>query len=139
MRLGLERKLSKNEILEMYYNDVYWGQNIYGLRAASLEYFSKEPGKLSVSEQVILLTLLRGPNYYLNRRESLNSRYHTLFYLLTKRKKISVKKYTKSKKLNIAIGPKKLDIFGNDCIPYISSFVNHEHLYNLQLIEQRLS
>ena len=42
----LENKYSKDEILELYFNKVFWGKKIYGLRAASLEYFSKEPQHL---------------------------------------------------------------------------------------------
>jgi membrane peptidoglycan carboxypeptidase len=122
--IRLEKIYSKHEILEMYYNEVYWGRNIYGLRAASLEYLSKEPDHLSVSEQLLLLTILRGPNYYLSRNDVLNSRFHALLSILRKRAKISSKKFSKSKRAKVAIGKNRLFTFKNGCITHIARSIN---------------
>jgi penicillin-binding protein 1A len=58
----LEAWLSKNEILSRYLSNVYFGDNVYGLRAASLHYFSVEPEQLSVSQAAMLAGLVKAPS-----------------------------------------------------------------------------
>jgi penicillin-binding protein 1A len=62
--LQIERAYTKNEILEMYANTVYYGRGAYGLRVASLTYFNKEPMKLSVAECAYLVGLFKAPERY---------------------------------------------------------------------------
>lgn len=57
----LERRLSKNEILNLYLALAPYGGNLEGLRAASLAYFGKEPRRLSLSEQALLVALPQAP------------------------------------------------------------------------------
>jgi penicillin-binding protein 1A len=58
----LEAWLSKNEILSRYLSNVYFGDNCYGLRAASLHYFSVQPEDLSVSQAAMLAGLVKAPS-----------------------------------------------------------------------------
>jgi penicillin-binding protein 1A len=58
----LEAWLSKNEILSRYLSNVYFGDNVYGLRAASLHYFNVEPEQLSVSQAAMLAGLVKAPS-----------------------------------------------------------------------------
>ena len=60
----LERKYSKDKILEMYLNDVYFGQGCYGVKKASEVFFHKQPAELSLSESALLAAVIRIPNYY---------------------------------------------------------------------------
>ncbi|MBT8165775.1 MAG: PASTA domain-containing protein [Acidimicrobiia bacterium] len=60
----MERKYSKDAILEFYLNSVYFGWNAYGIRAAGLEYFGKELQDLSVGEAAALATVIRNPSLY---------------------------------------------------------------------------
>jgi penicillin-binding protein 1A len=62
--LQIERAYTKNEILEMYANTVYYGRGAYGLRVAALTYFNKEPMKLSVAECAYLVGLFKAPERY---------------------------------------------------------------------------
>jgi membrane peptidoglycan carboxypeptidase len=125
--LKIESEYTKKEVLELYYNNVFFGKNIYGLRTASLEYFSKEPEKLSTSEQILLITLLRGPNYYLNHLDKLQNRYNFLNNSLHNKKTISSRKFNKAKKTKLRIGQKNLKIYKNDSIPFIASTINHNN------------
>jgi penicillin-binding protein 1C len=59
--LQIERRLSKDEILELYLTLAPYGGNIEGLRAASLVYFDKEPGRLTDAEQALLIALPQAP------------------------------------------------------------------------------
>lgn len=58
----LEERLSKNEILELYLNRVYFGSGFYGLGAASRFYFGKEPKDLTLAEASLLATLPKAPS-----------------------------------------------------------------------------
>ncbi|HEX5185080.1 MAG TPA: PBP1A family penicillin-binding protein [Allosphingosinicella sp.] len=58
----LEAWLTKDQILERYLSNVYFGDNVYGLRAASWHYFSHGPEKLTISEAAMLAGLVRAPS-----------------------------------------------------------------------------
>ncbi len=60
----LERRYSKDKILEMYLNDVYFGQGCYGVKTASQTFFGKLPSELSLEEAALLAAVIRIPNYY---------------------------------------------------------------------------
>ena len=58
----LEIWLTKDEILERYLSNAYFGDNTYGLRAASLHYFSRQPEKLSPGQAAMLAGLVQAPS-----------------------------------------------------------------------------
>ncbi len=60
----LEAWLSKDEILERYLSNAYFGDNTYGLRAASLHYFYRQPEKLKPEQAAMLAGLLQAPSRY---------------------------------------------------------------------------
>ena len=60
----LEEKLSKDEILELYLNIIYYGDGYYGIGNASLGYFDKLPKDLTKYEQSILVGLPNAPSVY---------------------------------------------------------------------------
>lgn len=60
----LEREFSKNEILELYLNKIYFGHGVYGIETASQFYFSKSVEQLSISEGALLAGLAKAPNGY---------------------------------------------------------------------------
>ena len=58
----LEARLTKNEILGRYLSNVYFGDNVYGLRAASLHYFYRQPERLTLSQASMLAGLVQAPS-----------------------------------------------------------------------------
>lgn len=58
----LEGRLTKDEILGRYLSNVYFGDNVYGLRAASLHYFYRKPENLTLSQSVMLAGLVQAPS-----------------------------------------------------------------------------
>ena len=58
----LEGWLTKDEILERYLSNVYFGDNVYGLRAASLHYFYRQPERLTLSQATLLAGLVQAPS-----------------------------------------------------------------------------
>ncbi|HEX2439269.1 MAG TPA: penicillin-binding protein 1A [Methylomirabilota bacterium] len=64
LALELERRYSKDRILEMYLNQVYFGHGAYGVEAASRTYFGKSVSELNVREAALLAGLPRAPTTY---------------------------------------------------------------------------
>jgi len=62
LALWLEHKHSKDQILEMYLNRVYFGAGAYGVEAASRRYFGKPASEVSLSEAAVLAGLLKAPS-----------------------------------------------------------------------------
>src|SRR5690606_27760133 len=60
--LWLEAWLTKDEILERYLSNAYFGDNVYGLRAASLHYFYRKPENLKPEQAAMLAGLLQAPS-----------------------------------------------------------------------------
>jgi len=60
----VEQTLSKDEILELYLNEIYLGQNSYGVTAAALSYFNKTLDELTVAEMAFLASLPQAPSQY---------------------------------------------------------------------------
>lgn len=60
----LERTLSKNQILELYLNEIFLGQNSYGVTAAAQTYFNKPLEKLTIEEAAYLAALPKAPSLY---------------------------------------------------------------------------
>jgi penicillin-binding protein 1A len=60
----LEREFTKQQILELYLNKVYFGDGLYGVEAASLGYFGKHAAELNVSEAALLAGLVKAPSTY---------------------------------------------------------------------------
>ncbi|MBI4638888.1 MAG: PBP1A family penicillin-binding protein [Candidatus Rokubacteria bacterium] len=64
LALELERRYSKDRILEMYLNQVYFGHGAYGIEAAARTYFGKSVSELNVRESALLAGLPRAPTSY---------------------------------------------------------------------------
>ncbi|MEL7037590.1 MAG: penicillin-binding protein 1A [Cyanobacteria bacterium J06592_8] len=61
MAIRLEQILEKDEILELYLNQVYWGHNLYGVETASRSYFNKSARDLTLAEASMLAGLIPAP------------------------------------------------------------------------------
>ncbi len=64
LALWLEAKFTKNEILEMYLNRVYFGNGAYGIDAAARRYFDLEPAELDIGQAALLAGVLPAPSRY---------------------------------------------------------------------------
>ncbi len=62
--LRIERELTKDQILELYVNRIYFGSGCYGVETASQSYFGKSAAKLDLSESALLAGLIRSPNRF---------------------------------------------------------------------------
>ena len=64
LALEIEHKYSKKEILEMYMNQIYFGQGAYGIQTAAKTYFNKDVNELTLTQCAMLADLPKSPNYY---------------------------------------------------------------------------
>ncbi len=64
LSIRIERAFSKNEILELYLNEIYLGFGSYGVAAAALNYFDKSLDNLDLAEVAFLAALPKAPNNY---------------------------------------------------------------------------
>ncbi len=77
----LERNYTKDEIVTMYLNTIFFGSNAFGIRAAAATYFAKTPQELSVEESACLVGIVNKPTRYnpvLNYDQSLARRNYVL-------------------------------------------------------------
>lgn len=64
LAIKLEKELTKNEILELYLNRVYFGHGAYGVEMASRLYFGKSVSQITLPEAALLAGLIKAPNTY---------------------------------------------------------------------------
>ncbi len=77
----IEKAMSKDKILELYLNDVFFGRRAYGIAGASLNYFNKPLDDLSLGQMAYLAGLVKGPNNYQpdkNMQKAINRRNYVL-------------------------------------------------------------
>jgi penicillin-binding protein 2D len=97
----IESKFSKDQILLMYLNTVYFGRGAYGIWAASQEYYGKTPDKLSITESAVIVGLLQGPGTYdpIKHPDKLLARRNEVLHNLVETGRISEKEFASYKKL----------------------------------------
>lgn len=83
----IEQELSKDEILELYLNHIYFGHGRYGVEEASRYYFGKSASELRLSEAALLAGIVKGPSLYSPRKNpegALQRRHYVLGQLADK-------------------------------------------------------
>ena len=73
LAVKLERNLTKNEIITLYLNTVPFGDNVFGIKNASLTFYNKTPDKVTVDEAAVLVGMLKGNTLYNPRRNLKNA------------------------------------------------------------------
>lgn len=122
--IEIERRYSKTEILDLYFQNIYFGGKLFGLRSASLFYFKKEPKNLSEIQQLELLTILRGPNYYLSQLSKTQNRFQRINLDLFSRKIITKNRFVKNQKVKVKFEKHHLQVFNDKTIPFIVKAIN---------------
>ena len=74
LSLELERRYSKDELLQIYFNEIPYGSTYYGIEAASQNYFDKSVYEITLAEAATLAALPQAPTFYLNNPDYLIAR-----------------------------------------------------------------
>ena len=107
----LERNFTKEEIIALYLNAVPFGNNVYGVRNASLTFFQKEPDRLKVEEGAVLVGMLKGNSLYNPQRnyKAAFDRRNVVLKQMVKNNKLGEIEFNKLKTQPIETNFKKLD------------------------------
>lgn len=110
LALKLEKKMSKDEILEAYLNIIYLGGSNYGVKSAAKDYFNKELNELTTRECAMLAGLTQNPNGY-NPRKNLqkgdmsptNKRTDIVLFTMHENGKLTDREYEEALKEEVVI------------------------------------
>lgn len=119
----LEKQFSKEDILEFYLNNIYFGNGAYGIQSAAKAYFNKDCHDLSINEQIFLLGLPSNPNLYNpfdNMRNALY-RKNLMIDVLAKREYLPAAEASRLKRETITLTPPEA-IAVQD---YLQSYARH--------------
>ncbi len=64
LAIRVEQVFEKDEIMEMYLNNIYWGHNTYGAQTAAQSYFNKPASELNLPEAALMAGLIQAPETY---------------------------------------------------------------------------
>lgn len=119
---NLEKRYTKDQILEAYLNSILFGANIYGIKMASLYYFNKLPKDISLSEASYLAGMIQAPNYYnaYKNHEAANERKNIVLKCMLDENYITIDEYNTEINVDIKklLGKKLLD-YKNYLSPYL--------------------
>lgn len=104
----LELHFSKDKILEMYLNEVYYGNGAYGIQRAAQTYFGKQAKQLTLAESAFLAVLPRGPKWYspYTSMERVKRRQHAILDTMVRAKWITPSQAARAKAEEITLARK---------------------------------
>src|ERR1700757_3749539 len=108
--LRIEREFTKQQILELYVNRIYFGAGCYGVETASQAYFGKNASKLNLSEAALLAGLIRSPNRFspLKNPQGAAIQRDAVLDRMVALKKIAPAQAEEAKRVKIATHPKRM-------------------------------
>ena len=108
--LRIEREFSKQQILELYVNRIYFGSGCYGVETASQAYFGKHASELNLSEAALLAGLIRSPNRFspLKNPEGAALQRNAVLDRMAELKKISGAQATQAKSARVDAHPRRM-------------------------------
>lgn len=126
LAIRLEQILSKDQILEMYLNQVYWGHNNYGVQTAARSYFNKSAENLNLAESAMMAGLIQAPEEY-SPFIHMNKAKEQQRIVLGRMKElgwITQAEYDNALKQPIKLG--KIRSFQGSALPYVTNAVAQE-------------
>ncbi|KOP24429.1 penicillin-binding protein [Hapalosiphon sp. MRB220] len=126
LAIRLEQVLTKDEILEMYLNQVYWGHNNYGIQTAARTYFNKSAASLNLAESAMMAGLIPAPEEFspfVNMKLAKQRQKEVLGRML-ELNWISQQEYNQALKQKIKLG--KIKSFQPSALPYVTNTVAQE-------------
>lgn len=141
----LEKKYSKQQILEFYINCIYYGNGYYGISAAAQGYFSKSVDELTISEIALLCGIPNNPSAYnpitnldrsLLRRNKIIRDLYSEGYITKEEKREALNEKIQ---LKVAITPKEsyLSSYATNCaVRYLMQIGGFEFKYNFETMDE---
>lgn len=126
----IEREFTKDEILEIYFNKIFWGGQVHGVETASLYYFGKHARDLTLAESAALIGMIQRPNYYspVKHPERLIERRNLILSKMLKAKKITREEYNEAVASRITSDRSSMQQYSTDYfIEYIRLYLEHKY------------
>jgi len=123
---GLERSMSKEEILSLYLNNIYLGNGAYGVEAAADSYFNKRTEQLNLAEMAMMAGLVKAPSRY-SPINNLKRAKERQAYVLTRMADlgfISQEEKEKALQASLRIQSRESAYFSK--APYFTEFIRHQ-------------
>lgn len=137
MAIKMEQMLSKDKILELYFNEVPYGGSIYGIEEASLSFFGKHASELSLTESAYIAALPQAPSYYSpygNNRDKLEERKNLVLKRMFDLRFITNNDYDKAVKEKLAfLPPQKEGITAPHFVMMVKQYL--EEKYGKDMLE----
>lgn len=132
LSIEVEQKFSKDEILEMYLNEIPYGSNAYGIEAASQTYFNKHAKELTLDEAAILASLPKAPSTYSpygSRTEQLKIRQEVALKNMARLGYITEEQATEAIAIDVLkkIAPQKNIIAAPHFVMYVKEYLDQKY------------
>ena len=126
LALRIEQIFKKDQILELYLNQVYWGHNTYGAQTAAQTYFAKSASDLTLAESAMMAGLIQSPEALspLVDIKSATRRQHEVLHRMVDLKWITPQEEATARKQPIKLG--KRTSFQSSEMPYVTDAVVQE-------------
>ncbi|MBE9207431.1 penicillin-binding protein [Nostoc sp. LEGE 06077] len=126
LAIRLEQILTKDQILEMYLNQVYWGHNNYGVQTAARSYFDKSAETLTLGESAMMAGLIQAPEEFspFASMKLAKQKQKEVLGRMLELKWITQQEYDDALKQEIKLG--RIRSFQGSALPYVSNTVSQE-------------
>ncbi|WP_423410713.1 transglycosylase domain-containing protein [Heyndrickxia sp. MSNUG] len=135
----IEQKYSKDEIMERYLNQIYFGEGAWGIQRAAQTYFGKDVSDLNLSESAMMAGLIKAPSVlspFKDMEKSVQRR-NVVLSLMEKEGYISKKELEKAKEQQIVLQGKKIDDYEGK-YPYYIDHIIDEAIQKYDLTENEI-
>lgn len=138
LAVKLEQQLNKKQILELYLNNIYFGEGAYGVGAASSIYFGKAPEQLTLSESALLAGLPQAPSLYnpFTNPELAIKRRNEVLQNMVEVGKLKPAEATSLKEQGLHLNPLGQSLASSDAAPFFSRDVIRQVQEMFDLDEQ---
>jgi penicillin-binding protein 1A len=124
--IGLERNMTKEEILSLYLNNIYLGNGAYGVEAAGESYFNKRTEQLNLAEMAMMAGVVKAPSRYspLNSFKRAKERQSYVLTRMVEVGFISQDQKERALRTPLKIQPRESAYFSK--APYFTEFIRHQ-------------
>ena len=124
--IQMEKTYTKDQILNMYLNTIYYGNGAYGIEAASITYFNKSADSLSLNEAATLVGIPNSPTYFdpFTNYENCKSRRNLVLSRMLEAGTISQEEYDATRAEEIPLNPGELTD-SESTYPYFTDYVRN--------------
>ncbi len=106
LTIELERRYSKDEVLEAYLNQITYGSSAYGVATAAQTYFQKDIEDITLGEAALLASLPKAPSYYISEPEELEKRRRNVLFKMERLEYITREERVEAEKEKITLSQK---------------------------------